>query len=92
MAADAFRALVDQMSEETWRNMRRAVETGRWPDGRPLKDGQRELCLQAVIAWEARYLPEERRTGHVERAECDSHPEEQPVTLRPAREGEDDAR
>lgn len=92
MAAEEFRTLVEQMSEETWRNMRRAVETGRWPDGRALREGQRELCLQAVIAWEARHLPEERRTGHVERVECSSHREEQPVSLRPAREGEDDAR
>jgi uncharacterized protein YeaC (DUF1315 family) len=28
---------------------------------------QRELCMQAVIAWEARHLPPEDRVGHIDR-------------------------
>lgn len=79
---DEFDALIEQMSEQAWENMRKAVETGRWPDGRALKDGQRELCMQAVIAWEARHLPEEARTGYMRRADCDSQDAAQPVTLR----------
>lgn len=79
---DEFDALIEQMSEQAWENMRKAVETGRWPDGRALKDGQRELCMQAVIAWEARHLPEEARTGYLRRADCGSDDAARPVTLR----------
>jgi uncharacterized protein YeaC (DUF1315 family) len=43
------------------------VEIGRWADGNPLTREQRELCLQAVIAFEARELPAERRTGYIDR-------------------------
>lgn len=88
---DEFNALIEQMSEDAWRNMRRAIETGRWPDGRKLGDGQRELCMQAVIAWEARHLPEDERTGYIRRADCGSGDDEQPVTLRQAGEGGQDA-
>lgn len=87
MSAQSFDELVDSMTEEVWRNMRRAVETGRWPDGRPVEPGQRELCLEAIITWEARHLPEDQRTGYMPPRECDSHEGEQAVTLRQPGEG-----
>ncbi len=76
------------MTLEVWHNMRRAVETGRWPDGRTVSGEQRELCLQAVIAWEVRNLPEEERTGYLPqhcKSEADQDAAEQPVSLQPAR-------
>lgn len=79
MNEPSFHELIQRMDEVAWRNMRRAVETGRWADGRRLEPGQRELCLQAVLAWEARFLPPEQRTGHIERDSCESAVEEQPV-------------
>ena len=88
----SFAAMIDGMSMEVWHNMRRAVETGRWPDGRRLTPEQRELSLQAVLAWEIRNnVPEHERTGHVPQPDCDSHDHpEQPVSLRPAK-GDDHA-
>lgn len=89
----SFEALVDSMSREVWENMRRAVELGKWPDGRVLSAEQRALSLQAVLAWEARnQVPERERTGHVPRPDCESdhiHSLEQILTLRPAK-GDDD--
>lgn len=46
-------------------NFRRAIETGKWPDGNALTGEQRELCMQAVITWEYHNLPETERTGYV---------------------------
>ena len=40
-----------------------AIATGRWADGRAVSPGQRETCLQAVIAWEAKHLPADQRVG-----------------------------
>lgn len=91
MHYQSFDELIDGMSEEAWRSMRRAVETGRWPDGRRLDDQQRELSLQAVIAWEQRHgIPVEQRTGYVAPAAChDDSQDQQPVTLKPAGENND---
>ena len=83
-----FDELIARMDETAWRNMRQAVETGRWPDGNRLPDDQRALCMRAVLAWEARYLPPEERTGYIQRGGCHSAADEQPVTLR--EQGDDD--
>lgn len=75
-----IRILIEQMDEQAWQNMRRAIETGRWPDGHRLPDEQRALCMRAVLAWEARFLPQEQRTGYIERPGCgDTTETEQPV-------------
>ena len=42
-----------------------AIELGKWPDGRKLTDEQLHTCMQAVIAYEYKHLPEEDRTGYV---------------------------
>ncbi len=41
-------------------------------DGRKLSRDQVELCLQAVIAYEAKHLPEDQRTGYMGPQECAS--------------------
>ena len=53
-------------------SLRRAVELGKWPDGRRLTREQVETCLQAVIAWELQNLPEDQRTGYMGPQECAS--------------------
>lgn len=68
--------------------LRLAVEIGKWPDGRRLSSEQRAICLQAVIVWEHKNLPEEQRIGYIDKGEkvdgdvCDDKPhsyEEEPV-------------
>ncbi|MEM1142116.1 MAG: DUF1315 family protein [Pseudomonadota bacterium] len=56
---------VKSMTPDLVERLRTAVATGRWPDGRPLKQEQRENSLQAIIAWEQANLPEHQRTGYV---------------------------
>jgi len=41
------------------------VEIGRWPTGAKLTPDQRQMSLQAVIAYEMKHLPAEERTGYV---------------------------
>lgn len=62
-----FQRLITNITPEIYASLKRAVEIGRWPDGRRLTDEQRQLSLQAVIAWEAQYLPETERTGYIDR-------------------------
>ncbi|MDF1781104.1 MAG: DUF1315 family protein [Alcanivoracaceae bacterium] len=83
--SDKFENIVRQLTPEIYQNMRRAVELGRWADGRAVTPQQRETCMQAIIAWEAVHVPEDQRTGYMPPKECSSHEhDEQPVTLRGA--------
>lgn len=88
--AISFEALVASLTPELVAAFRRAVEIGKWPDGRRLTDAQRQTCLQAVIAWEHRHLPAHERTGYIDKGEkegqtCadhDHHAPDAPVRFR----------
>lgn len=62
-----FEQLIAHITPDIHRSLQRAIEIGRWPDGRRLTDEQRALSLQAVIAYEQRNLPETERTGYIDR-------------------------
>lgn len=51
------------VTPDVYRRFRRAIELKKWPDGTPLKPQQLEICMQAVIAYEIKHLPESERTG-----------------------------
>jgi uncharacterized protein YeaC (DUF1315 family) len=70
-----FASAATNLDRPTYENLRRALEVGRWPDGRVLDARQREICLDAVLAWETAHLPPEQRTGYIERGECASDAE-----------------
>ena len=61
-----FDSILEIMTPEVHAGLRSAVEIGRWPDGMRLDAEQRALCMQAVIAWEAKHLPPEERAGHID--------------------------
>lgn len=84
-----FQHLIEHITPEIHANLKRAVEIGKWPDGRALTPEQRELSLQAVIAYEAKYLEEHERVGYIDRGHkeegemCDDEPaSEQPLQWR----------
>ncbi len=87
MNHDTFSAILAALTPEIVANLKRAIELGKWPDGRRLSDEQTETCLQAVLVWETQHLPEEERTGYIHKAKkdgeaCDSphdHHQEQTV-------------
>jgi uncharacterized protein YeaC (DUF1315 family) len=64
----SWEALVAAMSVELHASLKTAVELGRWPNGDRLTPEQREHCLQAVIAWDERNLPEHQRVGYIDRS------------------------
>ncbi|OFE11501.1 hypothetical protein PHACT_13220 [Pseudohongiella acticola] len=79
MSDKKFESLQDilaMMNPEVHMNLKTAVELGRWPDGRKLSPEQLEYCLQAIIAYEQEFLPEQQRVGYIDRTglkktECD---------------------
>lgn len=80
--------LLASLTPEIHRNLQRAVELGKWPDGKRLSHEQRELCMQAVIAYERRHLPPEQQTGYIEPkphthcASDDHHHADEPAPLK----------
>ncbi len=78
-----YRQMIDSMSPDIYRQLRRAVEVGKWPDGSPLTPEQKHNALQAVIAWGEAHLPPEQRVGYIDKGRkagdsCDD-PAEQPL-------------
>jgi len=62
-----WQELLDAITPEIHQSLKTAVELGRWPNGERLSRQQVELCLQAIIAWDARHLPEQERVAWIDR-------------------------
>ncbi len=62
-----FEDVAQQISPDIYQRFKEALELGKWPDGRVLTKEQKEICLQAVIVYEAAQgVPETQRTGYVD--------------------------
>jgi len=68
----SFNHMIENITPEIYQSLKTAVEIGKWSDGGKLTPEQRELSLQAMIAWEVQNLPEEERTGYMGPQECSS--------------------
>lgn len=59
--------LIASMTPEIYKNMREAVELGKWGDGRVMQPEQKEICLDAMIRYEhMNDIAEEDRVGYVD--------------------------
>jgi len=67
-----FLQMIENISPDIYERLKLAVEIGKWPDGERLSQEQKELCLQALITWEAKNLPEELRIGYMGEQHCKS--------------------
>ncbi|MEL0167023.1 MAG: DUF1315 family protein [Pseudomonadaceae bacterium] len=76
-----FIDMLRNITPDIYQSLKLAVEIGKWPDGRKLTREQKELCLQAMIAWEQDNLPEEERTGYMGPQACKSQQKEVPNIL-----------
>ncbi|MEH8020828.1 MULTISPECIES: YeaC family protein [Rheinheimera] len=54
-----FNALVQAMTPEVYEKLADAVATGRWADGNPLTEDQRDHSFQLVMAYQAHVLKSE---------------------------------
>lgn len=61
----SFARLIQNITPEIYQSLKTAIETGKWADGRRLTQEQRELSLQALIAYETEHLPAEERSGYL---------------------------
>lgn len=65
MTNQTFVDFSQQLTPELYNNLKTALELGKWPNGSELSLEQKELCMQALISYEATNLAEEDRVGHI---------------------------
>jgi uncharacterized protein len=65
--------LIEALTPAMLADLKRAVELGKFPDGRVVSTEQRELMLEAVLRYEALHTPPDARTGFIDRGNstCD---------------------
>lgn len=68
-----YEELINRLDPTVYQSLRRAIELGKWPDGRVLSSEQRQICLEAVLHYEKTHnIPESERVGYIERQSCSS--------------------
>jgi len=73
-----FESLIKSLTPERYEVLKRAVEWGKWPDGRILGNEERETSLQILIAYDAAHKAEQDRIGYVhteKKLECEHEDE-----------------
>ncbi|QJQ95314.1 MULTISPECIES: YeaC family protein [Halomonadaceae] len=77
MSDMTFDKMVRQMTPAIYDSLKQAVSLRKWPDGRLLTPEQVELCLEAVIKYEAEHnVAPKSRVGYLERKSCGSDSED----------------
>lgn len=59
--------LVESLTPDMVDDLKRAIELGKFPDGRVVSDEQKTLMIEATIRYDALNLPENERTGFIHR-------------------------
>lgn len=92
---ESIEQLIDGMEVSVYDALKEAIELGKWADGRRLEAEQLNFCLQAVILYEAKHLPEQDRVGFDLSASCESKSDQdfaQRITVNEPREGREGER
>lgn len=76
-----FQQLLNSITPAIYQQLQKAVETGKWPDGRTISQEQRSLCMQAIIAYD-QSKPETERTGYVPPKESACAPYDTPKPIK----------
>lgn len=66
-----YEQLIQAMTPEMHQSLKRAIELGKWPDGRKLTAEQSDICMRAVIAYDQEHKPENERVGYIDRTKKD---------------------
>lgn len=64
----SFESLVNSITPQLHGQLKTAVELGKWANGERLTPEQTGHCLQLIIAWEHRNLPETERVAWIDRS------------------------
>lgn len=59
--------LVESLTPSMVKDLKQAIELGKFPDGQVVSNEQKELMIEATILYDAMKLPQEERTGFIHR-------------------------
>lgn len=78
-----YESLIDQMTPEIYQQIKTSLELSKWPNGTALTQQQKEICMEAIIAYELKNVPENERTGYFVKGKkmTDKGVVEQPINL-----------
>ncbi len=62
-----YQQLIDTMTPDIYQRLQRALELGKWPDGRVLTPEQRETTMQAIIVCGEKNLDPTERVGFIDK-------------------------
>lgn len=85
---DTVTSLIDNIDAPIFQELKTALELGRWESGLDISVVQKDIVIQAIIAYENKHLDETERTGYIHKESqtaCEStraDNEEQVVSLR----------
>ncbi len=57
--------LSSALNPEIYERFKTAIELGKWPNGDILSKEQKQICIQAIIAYEHKHVKHEERTGYL---------------------------
>ena len=69
---DSLNNLLMHIDDTIYRDLKSALELGRWQSGSQLSSAQKAIALQALIAYENRHIPEQERTAYIYKPEHDA--------------------
>lgn len=69
---ESIEQLIGEMNSDVYGSLRLAVELGKWGDGAHLNARQIDFCMQAIILYEVKHLPEQERVGFDLSVSCKS--------------------
>lgn len=63
-----YEQLLERLDPQVYQSLKQSLQLGKWPDGRPLSDEQKEICMEAIIWYEQKHnVPPEERVGYINR-------------------------
>lgn len=78
-----YEELIERLDPTVYKSLRRAVELGKWPDGRLISKEQRSICMEAVIYYETNHdIPERERVGFIDRERKNAQPDDGVAPIR----------
>lgn len=78
-----YEELIERLDPTVYQNLKRAIELGKWPDGREVSAQQRAICLEAVIYYERTHqVPEQERVGYIDRNRRERKPSDDTDVIR----------
>lgn len=70
-----FEEIIQKIDPQIYKNLRMAIELGKWPDGRVLTREQKEISMEAVIYYENQAnIPDSERIGFIDNAKVKTTP------------------